>query len=244
MAKRQRPNIQLVPCAKCATETRHNVLHQNIDKGSDEHTWWKELATLLKCAGCGSVTLEKTLYFSEDVEPDGRPIPQITYYPTRPKRPVPEWTSHLPGDMHAVLTEIYEAHREGLIRLTAMGVRTLVDMMMVQEIGDIGGFEQKLDKLEKDGVLSLHQKETLATVVDAGSAAGHRGFKPAPALIDAMLDTIELVLKQRYVVAPMIESLKRQIPPRPPRPTKAIAVASPTAPLQAPPAPEKPKTSS
>lgn len=100
-----------------------------------------------------------------------------------------------------------------------MGVRTVVDFIMRAEIGDQGTFEQKLDRLVADGLIGTRQRETLAVVVDAGSAAGHRGFRPANELIDAMLDTIETILHQLYIVGPMLQTMKTAIPPRPPRST-------------------------
>jgi hypothetical protein len=110
------------------------------------------------------------------------------------------------------------------------------------EIGDQGTFEQKLQRLLDDGLISAKQKDTLFVVVDAGSAAGHRGFKPAIALIDAMLDTTELILQQRYISEPMLEALKTAIPPRPPPGSSRNTTSTKSAATAVPPPPGRPIT--
>ena len=107
-----------------------------------------------------------------------------------------------------------------MVRLIAMGVRAVIDVILNLEIGDVGGFDEKLKALLGKGLISARQRELLATVVDAGSAAGHRGFKPNIVLIDAMIDTVENLLHSQYIVDPMVEQQKLNIPPRPPRPSK------------------------
>jgi len=46
--------------------------------------------------------------------------------------------------MKQVLDEIYVALTGNGRRLALMGARTLVDMLMLQEVGDVGTFDAKL----------------------------------------------------------------------------------------------------
>jgi hypothetical protein len=216
------PTITEAPCERCRCETRHEILHEHKKTGEDEESgiWWSTTDETLRCAGCHTVSLRRTKLFSEDTEPTGEPIPDITCYPTPTPRHRPEWVDQLNEELAGLLEEIYEARRKPMVRLIAMGVRAVVDAVMNAELGDVGGFEEKLEALVDKGLISIKQRELLAVVVDAGSAAGHRGFAPQIALIDGMIDAIENLLHQHYIIEPMVEQQKRTIPPRPPRPPK------------------------
>ena len=56
-----------------------------------------------------------------------------------------------------------------------MGTRTLIEILMVKEIGDSGTFGQKLDALREKGVISENGRSVLSIALDAGNAAAHRG---------------------------------------------------------------------
>ncbi len=223
MAKRvASPTVTPAPCDKCRCETRHEILHKTVQTDNDDNTgiWSKTIDEMIRCAGCHTVSLRRTGFFSEFVEPDGQPEAMIKYYPSPSPRHRPVWVDKLPDELEGLMGEIYEARRGPSVRLIAMGVRAVIDFVMLAEIGDSGGFEEKLQRLLDKGLISQTQHDTLATVVDAGSAAGHRGFKPAVELIDGMIDVVESLLQQHYIVGPMVATLKRTIPPRPPRPPR------------------------
>jgi hypothetical protein len=119
-------------------------------------------------------------------------------------------------DLCDILKEVYRAAHDGQVRLLAAGVRTTLDYVMVNIIGDVGSFEQKLDEMVEGGHLSPSQRETLATVIDAGSAAAHRGFKPKRALLEEMIDTMEAIIRLHYVTGPTLRTMQTLVPPRPP----------------------------
>ncbi len=149
MATRPAPATTTAPCAECARDTRHDVLHVVKQTEDDDVTgvWATTIFRLIRCAGCAAISMQETSYFSEDVEPNGSPMENVRYYPTRPARPRPGWVDQLPSDLLLLLDEVYSARKEGFIRLTAMGVRAVVDLVMRAEIGDDGTFPQKLDRL-------------------------------------------------------------------------------------------------
>jgi hypothetical protein len=67
------------------------------------------------------------------------------------------------------------------------------------------------------GNLTAKQTEMLATVIDAGSAAAHRGYKPPKELLREMVITMETVIRDHYLTGPLLRAMKATIPPRPPR---------------------------
>jgi hypothetical protein len=90
-----------------------------------------------------------------------------------------------------------------------------LDHVMTSMVGDVGDFGQKLDAMVDAGHLSASQRETLTTVIDAGSAAAHRGFKPQRALLEEMVVTMEGVIRNHYVTGPALRAMQALVPPRP-----------------------------
>ncbi len=62
--------------------------------------------------------------------------------------------------------------------LAVMGARTLVDKLLAEKLGDVGGFVQKLDMAVARGVLTKEATEIIAAAVEVGHAASHRGYAP------------------------------------------------------------------
>ena len=79
-------------------------------------------------------------------------------------------------------------------------------------------FKQKLDALENDEHLGSAEKELLAVLSDAGSAAAHRGWKPSDDHLHTMITTIEYFLHRCFVANVKVAELKTAIPQRPPKP--------------------------
>jgi hypothetical protein len=66
-------------------------------------------------------------------------------------------------------------------------------------------------------LISTKSQRWAETVIDAGSASQHRGFKPSQDLLDEMLAVMESIIRAHYITGPMLETAKTMIPPRPPR---------------------------
>jgi hypothetical protein len=101
-----------------------------------------------------------------------------------------------------------------------MGARALLDMVIVEKVGDVGTFADKLKKLESEKYISGKNREVLAAALDIGSAAAHRGHAAKNSQIDAVMDIVENLLQAVYVLPDMAAELKRSTPPRPPRKPK------------------------
>ncbi|MGC2413803.1 MAG: DUF4145 domain-containing protein [Stellaceae bacterium] len=77
------------------------------------------------------------------------------------------------------LPEIYSAAQTGLCRLTALGLRALLEQVIIAKVGDQESFKKNLEKFMECGYASINQRDALDAVYEAGSAAMHRGFKPS-----------------------------------------------------------------
>jgi hypothetical protein len=118
------------------------------------------------------------------------------------------------------LTEIYQAVDGGQNRLAALGIRALLEQVMVLKVGDLATFDQKLDEFQKQGYISLIQRDAMRTTLDVGDAVMHRAFKPTEEDLKVALDVVEGVFSPIFGHKNEAERLGDRVPPRAPRPTK------------------------
>ena len=139
--------------------------------------------------------------------------PERHTYPAYNKEPFPRWTHDLEEAQMLLFWEVYTAISLQLRGLAMMGIRAIVDDYANRVIGDVGGFDKKLEKLRTDGHINNTQFEHLQVVVSAGHAASHRGHRPNREQLLTCLQIVEgLLAKERYGTA--IETLRSAIPKR------------------------------
>ena len=129
--------------------------------------------------------------------------------------PLPAWTDRIPDEVKVLLREIYASKALGSRALPAMGIRAAIDLVSVKIIGkDLGAFPVKLKRLLDDQHLTRTQHEALSAVVDAGSAAAHRGFVPDADSLESMLDALNHLLQSVYSLKQSANELREKTPPR------------------------------
>jgi hypothetical protein len=156
--------------------------------------------------------LRRTHVFSENEDDD------IRYFPPPTSRRPPDWRYHLPHEVRSILEEVYSALDAGGQVLPMMGARTLVDLLMADKVGDLGGFGAKLQALEDQGFISVNNAEILDAALDAGSAAAHRGYAPSAKDVQSVMDIVENLLQAVYVLDNVAKRLRKSTPPRRARP--------------------------
>ena len=215
--KKAKPEIEKAFCNACRSRTAHQVVgrHDGDRAEEAEGYWWATFYVVLQCLGCQEIVLRRTEQ-TED-EPEG----EVSYFPPVMSRYLPKWRFQLPGDLRLILEEIYKSLDSASLCLPMMGARTLVDMLMVDKVEDVGGFGRKLQELEKAGYISSKNREVLFTALDMGNAAVHRGHMPTRAAVQSVMDIVENMLQAVYVFSDVAKRLKASTPPRPPRPARA-----------------------
>jgi hypothetical protein len=129
-------------------------------------------------------------------------------------RRLPEWRDKLPPEQKVLLEEIYRSLDAENLTLPMMGTRALVDMLMLEKVGDSGGFREKLKKFESAGYVSAKGREVLDVVLDLGSAAAHRGHASSGSEVQSVIDIVEDILRTVYVYPKVVEKLKDATPQR------------------------------
>ena len=205
------------PCSSCLRTTAHRVLHEEANRDEDRI----ETFGMLRCCGCGSISLGRQTRFI----PDGDL--EYTYYPSPVSRKRPDWVLPLTigigaakgsGALGALLFEVYQAVDGGQFRLAAMGIRALLEQVMIAKVGDHRTFNEKLDAFQKEGYISFLQRDAMRATLDVGDATMHRAFQPTEEEIKVALDIVEGVFAPIFAHNEKAAKLADRVPPRAPKP--------------------------
>lgn len=204
-------------CNACSGERNHVVLHsvhtewhnkESQDHGSDTYE-------TLQCAGCDAIKLRHT-----EIGPY-EPFESVTYFPAATFRRSPEWfldlLMQLPVEDNftlELLSEIYVATQNNLLRLAAMGVRSLLESIMISKVGDHRAFAANAKEFEQKGYVSKVQKENLLAILDAGSATVHRNYSPSRKDVVTLIDIAEHIIESVYIHEPKVKELSARVPKR------------------------------
>lgn len=205
-------------CNRCGGTRNHEVLHSIKTSWEDEESGvgGNDEYETLKCLGCDSIMLRHKSWFSEDHDP----WPSITYMPPPIFRPRPDWFTRLFAHagrdkfVEKLLNEIYVALQNNLPSLAAMGVRSLIEKIMISKSGDHGSFVENLKTFETLGYVSRIERERMETILEAGHAAIHRDFSPETSDIITLVDITEHIIQSIYLHDSQVAALKKRVPPK------------------------------
>jgi hypothetical protein len=209
------------PCSTCVRTTTNEILHYgrvNIPEGGVYEAYM-----VLRCCGCETISFCKEIgdliYDNEKDIPD----PERTYYPSPVSRKKQAWLFDLasgelgtPGDHRLVhlLHEIYQAVDGGQHRLAAMGIRALLEQIMIAKVGDTGSFEDKMELFQEKGYISLIQHDAMRETIEVGHAAMHRSFAPTEKELNKALDIVEGIMAAVFDHSQAATTLAQRVPPR------------------------------
>ena len=185
---------------------------------------------MLQCRGCEKVFYHLEQSNSEDW--DARTDPHtgeeeifcpvtVTTYPT-PDRPgtKPDWVWELQKvDVHlsAVMEEIYVASEKDLLTLASTGLRTAFDRATeLLQVDPALSFADKLAALILAGAIGKNEGTSLEVLVDAGSAAAHRAWRPDRAQLSVLVAALEQFIYRSFVLKNTAE-VSAKTPPKPVR---------------------------
>jgi hypothetical protein len=184
--------------------------------------YYGESFETLKCCGCDKVKIRHINWDSAYVSEEGDSYVITTYFPAAVSRREPQWIQHPPYfnvresfmTILGLFREVYIALRNDCRRLAAMGVRSVIEHIMIEQVGDNGSFRSNLKSLEAAGFISTKQAETLYAIIEAGNATTHRGFMPSEQDLSTLLNIAESLYETVYIHPLQADYLKKRIPPR------------------------------
>src|SRR5271165_2146400 len=202
----------VAPCGGCCKKTYHNILYSVSRTTSPNVT---HRYHLLQCGGCDSVSMAHTY-----TSPHSK---DVTYYPSPVPRVLPDWIFDfqiglIGGEKEQLigqlLQEVYAARRGGQYRLATMGIRSVLEHLMIAKVGDHHKFSENLEQFCKAGYVSLVERDALNESLEAGHAATHRSFNPTEQDLDILLNITEGILAAIYIHPDQAEFLSKRVPAR------------------------------
>lgn len=197
--------------------------------------------TLFECRGCNTVFYETSSWDENDIEqwygPTGETESEANYtkdtLPKPPSRPRPDWFDVfgiLDPTLNSLLDETYKADEAGCRTLSAVGLRAALDNCF-EALKIPGGdtFEEKLEALKFRGYIGDTEHSLLTVLVDAGSAAAHRGWTPERQHVHQLMSVLENFIQRVFVNGQAALAMKAGIPQRQPRTKKAKKPKPPAA---------------
>ena len=181
-----------------------------------------DLYELLKCAGCGHVVFRHTATHSQNYDDEGNLKEMVTYSPPKQIRRKPSLFSAVAGGIQLVmrdvisnlLDEIYIALHSECPRLAAMGIRSLIEHIVIDKVGDQGTFKKNLDKFREEGFISESERTLVDTTLEVGHASTHRDYKPRMDVLISCLNISEALVNRLYLWPLQAKSIDKTIPKR------------------------------
>ncbi|MFC3124325.1 DUF4145 domain-containing protein [Pseudoroseomonas globiformis] len=203
-------------CSYCGGPRWSYILGQSSQRAEedDSEVWFQEDRFIMQCRGCltQSFLLKESnseLFDTEhfDGEEHEHLIKRETSFPAVAKRRKPEWFCAFAfelqmDDLENALLELYSAYEADLRILTGIAMRMCFDIA-AQTLGvdaDVR-FVEKIAALEKDGHITPADRERIDTLVNAGNASTHRGFKPNSDDLRNLMNVLEAFIYDS-IIAP------------------------------------------
>ncbi len=171
---------------------------------------------LLQCMGCNDVKLELSDWFSEITDEHGNPKINRTVYPPTISRVKPKWLDYLDSEWHItkLIEECYAATYNNAPTLAAMGIRAIIEAVMIDKVTDQGSFVKNLQEFFSQGFISKIQKDSLESALEIGHATIHRGHIASEAELETAFDITEGLLNDLYVSPSKAKALRTNLPKR------------------------------
>ncbi len=215
-------------CPSCGPDRFAQILASEDESWSSHDVHGGITYRILKCGGCRGLYIQTETWCSEDW-PDEEP--KLEYWPKYSKFRPQDWFDEIHSvdkELYSLMEEVYKAAAHGLPVCAATAVRTAFDQAASKLKVDKGaGFSQKIDQLETKGHLSPVDKAVFLGLIDAGSAAAHRGWKPNEDELKTLIASLESFIHRAFVINPAVKKLKKRVPGRQKRVKKKL-VKKPT----------------
>jgi hypothetical protein len=126
----------------------------------------------------------------------------------------PEWYGFLNNTQRALIWEINTAISIELEALPTIGLRTLLETIIVEKVGDEGGFRAKVERFQKGGYVTSKSAEALSHVLDAGNASAHRAYFPNKEDLVICVEVVKHLMHGIYILHPQVERVAENTPKR------------------------------
>jgi hypothetical protein len=222
-------------CNKCVGMRNHDILHEEKSSWDEEvhdgvFIGGSDTYEMVRCRGCEHISVRHQSVFSENIGPNGDPLVDTQYFPPAIFRAKPRWYADAwkvfgvfrQNLVIKLLDEIYVALQNDLRSLAAMGIRALIEHVMIEKVGDQNSFAGNLKEFCNSGYISKLQLDALNPLIEAGHAAMHRGYSPSPEELALLMDIIESVIESIYFNEHRAKKIQEKVPAKKERILKRV----------------------
>lgn len=149
----------------------------------------------------------------ESIDPSGVQNRSI-FFKNNTSSGKPDWYSFLGDTQKALILEIDSALSNKLEALPTIGLRTLLETIMVEKIGDIGSFANKVKRFTEEGYVTPKMSEALSHVLDAGNASAHRAYFPSSEDLMTCVELVKHLMHGIYILRPSVKKVADNTPKR------------------------------
>ena len=224
------PIIEKILCSGCGTHTNHEITWKSKEnrieelEGEYEGIWTTTNYDVLQCLGCENVTLRRKHIFSENMDIrtiNGKHIvfPEITLWPKTGYRILkPKYINNAPPSIKRIYRETVEAYNSELPTLCSAGIRALIECVCKEEGIQKGDLKDKIDLLNKNGMITkgfadaLHENRLLGNdALHEMTLFGDTELKTAIELIETLIETVYETKNKASTLKALRESKKKPI---------------------------------
>ena len=139
-------------------------------------------------------------------------VPTFEMYPHRlPGRQRKQYGQSIPIEIRCLYEEVYGALCSNLKVLAGVGMRGILEMICKDQGCITGNLFDKVQQLERDGIVGTAGAKILQNIRFFGNEAAHESAARTPEELGAVLDVIEHFLASLYV----LPERAKEIPQRP-----------------------------
>jgi uncharacterized protein DUF4145 len=200
-----------VRCKSCRRDTKHQSLTSHREGSDDpEEPQWTATYEIVQCRGCGTVSYRTVSWDDGDFDPEtGDMLFTVSVYPHRSAEREPLAEAYvLPLNVRRIYKEVIDAMNSSSPILSALGLRTLIESICVNQKISGKNLEEQIEGLAKQGVLASAQATILHSHRFLGNVAAHEILAPEPRELVAALEIAETVLRTIYFLPRLHRRIK------------------------------------
>ena len=219
MPKKKEEIVQAF-CASCHQVTNHSVEWEKpMRKESDDGEMWESTTyQALMCRGCEKIVFKTIYMFSEELVPDGTGdyelVETIRFYPPANERMIKtiEGVRYAPPKVRRVYNETVEAYNNELRTLCAIGIRSIIEAICIEEGIIQHGLFDKIKELTSKKIVTPKLGAGLQESRLLGNDSAHQLDAFGDLELVTAIKLIENVIESHYAIEDRINSLKSRKP--------------------------------
>ncbi len=193
-------------CAKCLQQTKHASLYKKMVKEEDEYmSYGAHLFYVLECNGCEEISFRKDYHnymnTYQDIEGKDKYTIESKVYPSQLENHQILQPLHiLPKKVRNVYEQTILAFKGESKLLAGVGFRAVIEAICLEENIKGSNLEQKINNLAKNRLITEKEAERLHSIRFLGNDSVHEIEIPSDEKLYMVLDVVEHLLKNLYII--------------------------------------------